>query len=84
MENKNLMYIGIGILVVLLVGGLFTSFWNMDGSAIKETNNIDLSKYRSEEIPEQCRLPEYENNLDSWKQHLSHHENTLYCLDYYK
>ncbi len=44
----------------------------------------ELAKYRSEDIPADCRLPDYENDLDSWKEHLGHHENTLYCLDYYE
>lgn len=47
------------------------------------SSSEELDKYRSEEIPEECRLPEYEDDLNSWKEHLSHHENTLYCLDYY-
>ena len=44
----------------------------------------DLDKYRSEEIPEACRLPEDRDDIESWKQHLGHHQNTLYCLEYYK
>lgn len=47
------------------------------------SSSEELDKYRSENIPEECRLPEYEDDLDWWKQHLSHHQNTLYCLDYY-
>ena len=46
--------------------------------------NVDLSKYRSESIPEDCRLPGYESDVEAWKEHLSHHQNTLYCLDYYR
>ena len=83
MENKTLIYIGIFLLVLLLVGGLFASFWNMNGDAVKKTSVAELNKYRSEEIPEACRLPPYENDVEYWKQHLSHHQNTWYCLDYY-
>lgn len=44
----------------------------------------ELAKYRSEEIPEECQLPSYDNDVNKWKEHLGHHENTWYCLDYYK
>jgi hypothetical protein len=50
---------------------------------ISEIVNSELERYSSENMPEECRLPEYEENLNKWKQHLSHHQNTLYCLDYY-
>lgn len=86
MENKILVYIGIGLLVLTLIGSLSFGLGKISGNTIKEktTNNIDLSEYRSEEIPEECKLPEYENSIEEWKEHLSHHQNTLYCLDYYK
>ena len=83
MEDKNLNYIVLGIIILLLIGILFVNLNKINGKAIKESNN-ELEKYRSMKIPEQCRLPEYEDNLESWKEHLSHHENTLSCLDYYK
>jgi hypothetical protein len=54
---------------------------------IQKTDSLDtqdLSKYRSEDIPEDCRLPNYENNVNKWTEHLGHHEDTKYCLDYYK
>ncbi len=87
MENKNLMQLGIGLLVIILIGGLFFGLGKISGNTIKEetTNNLDLSEYRLEEIPEECKLPEYEDSIEEWKEHLSHHQNTLYCLDdYYK
>ncbi len=85
MENKKLVYILIGFFALLLIGGLFFGLGRISGNTIKEetTNNLDLSEYRSEEIPEKCRLPEYEDSIEEWKEHLSHHQNTLYCLDYY-
>ena len=87
MENK-ILAIGIAAFVLLLIGSFFISLrnFNITGNTIKEgdVNNIELEKYRSEEIPEDCRLPIYEDNLDWWKQHLSHHKETLYCLEYYK
>ncbi len=43
----------------------------------------ELAKYRSEDIPEDCRLADYDNDVKKWAEHLSHHENTRYCLEYY-
>ncbi len=77
MGNKILSYIGIGFFVLILVGSLFLGFGRMSGNSVKESNDADLSYYRSEEIPEECRLPSYENDLSWWKEHLGHHENTL-------
>ncbi len=72
----------IGIFLILLIAGIFVYRYKLTGNAIND--NAELEKYRSESIPEQCRLPEYEDDLNWWKQHLSHHTNTLYCLEYYK
>ena len=83
-KNKNLIYWKIGILILLLIIGLLMVFVKINEKKIIKKQNVDLIKYRSSEIPEKCRIPEYENNLESWKEHLSHHENTLFCLDYYK
>lgn len=79
MENKILV-IGAIILVLLLVLGVFLKS-NSNGNSIAGS---DLEKYRSEKIPQECRLPENNNDLNAWKEHLGHHQNTLYCLDYYK
>lgn len=84
--KKIFIYAGIVLLLLVLVGGTFIKY---TGSSISDKDNQkqsspELDKYRSEDIPEECRLPGYEENLDWWKQHLSHHSQTLYCLDYYK
>lgn len=86
MENKTLIYMGVGFLLLILIGSLSFGLGRISGNTIKEetTNNLDLSEYRSENIPEECKLPEYEDSIEEWKEHLSHHQNTLYCLDYYK
>lgn len=81
MKNKFLIF-GVIVLVLLLSVAVIIKFNKTENDI--QRSNVDLSKYRSTEIPEECRLPEYENNLDSWREHLSHHQNTLYCLDYYK
>lgn len=80
MENKFLIF-GAIILVLLLTLGVFVKF-NSNGNSVKQDSNLE--KYRSEKIPQECRLPEYDNDLNGWKEHLGHHQNTLYCLDYYK
>ena len=77
------LYAGIGLFILLLVGGLFFGFKQKSNNSILESENINLNKYRSEEIPADCRLPEYESNVESWKEHLGHHETTWHCLDYY-
>ena len=84
MEGKTLAYVGIGFLVLLLMGGLF-SLGRMNGNIIKEsqTDNSDLNKYQPTDIPEECKPPAGQD-LQSWKEHLGHHQNTLYCLDYFK
>jgi len=85
MVNKKLTYGGIGLIVLLLVGSFILTTTSLNGAKIIETkgNNPDLDKYRSEDIPSDCRLPPYETDVEEWKQHLSHHQETLYCLNYY-
>ena len=71
---------------VLLIGIFVFKLGTLNSNAIKiKSNQVDpeFEKYRSLDIPEECRLPEYESDLESWKQHLSHHKQTWYCLDYY-
>ncbi|MDP2628306.1 MAG: hypothetical protein Q8P15_00215 [Nanoarchaeota archaeon] len=80
MENKYLIF-GAIVLTLFLAFSVFLKF-NQNGNVVQE-KNPELEKYRSLEIPEECRLPEYENDLNWWKQHLSHHQNTWYCLEYY-
>ena len=84
MKTKNLIYIG--VVLIVLVGSLFAGLGMRSRNEEISGNvvNINLDKYRSEDIPEECRLGDYDDNIESWKQHLSHHQETLYCLDYYK
>ena len=83
--DKRIIGIIFGVLVILsfLVFIILKDNPGIGNSV--EDSNAELEKYRSPEIPEECRLPDYENDLDYWKEHLSHHQNTLYCLEeYYK
>ena len=65
----------------------FTTQINLENNAsVKNINPVsdsELSKYSSADLPEECRLPEGQD-VNSWKEHLGHHQNTFYCLDYYK
>lgn len=90
MKNEKLFYIGAVIITLLLVGTLIFGITDLVGNSDKETNDIqnninpELEKYRSLDIPEECRLPGDKEEVESWIEHLGHHENTWYCLDYYK
>lgn len=84
MRNKILAYVGIGFFVLILIGSLFVGL-GMNGNSVKDVgSDVDFEKYRSEEIPVDCRLPDYDDNVEKWVEHLGHHENTWYCLDYYE
>ena len=76
MENKKIILYGIiGIILLLLILGSF--------GIIRFGRSSEGSNVVNSNIPEECRKPEGQD-LQSWKEHLSHHQNTLYCLDYYK
>jgi len=84
MKDKTLIYIIIALLILLLAVVIIKFDIFKDSTSSATNNNPELEKYRSTDIPEECRLPDYESDLEWWKQHLSHHQNTVYCLDYYK
>ncbi len=77
MKNKFLIF-GVFFLILLLAVAVVIKL-NINRQAV----NNNLNTYGSENIPEECRLPQGQD-LQSWKEHLGHHQQTLYCLDYYK
>jgi len=83
-NKKTLDYIAIGVVVLLLVGSVAfgLSFSSSEDDVVSD--DLDLEKYRGDGIPLDCRLPVYESRIESWKEHLTHHENTLYCLEYFE
>ena len=84
--NKNLIYIGLIFVILSLTVVVFIKV-NATGKVVQninKQNNQELDKYRLDPIPAECKLPEYEESINDWKEHLSHHQNTLYCLDYFK
>lgn len=83
-NKKTLDYIGIGVVVLLLVGSALLMFSFSSSEEVVVGEDLDLDKYRGDGIPIDCRLPVYEGRIESWKEHLSHHEDTLYCLEYFK
>lgn len=76
--NRKIIYIGI-VIVLLVAVGIFLNA-KINSKVIAQTN---LGEYRSKEIPEECRLPAYQNDIEAWKQHLSHHQQTWYCFEKY-
>ncbi len=83
-NKKVLDYIAIGVVVLLLVGSVVVGLSLSSSDDVIVAGDLDLEQYRSEDIPVDCRLPVYESRIESWKEHLGHHENTLYCLEYFK
>jgi hypothetical protein len=71
--------------IILIVIAILTAFFlifsivnlNKGTPSIKTSPNSD--KYAS--IPEKCR-PDGQD-IESWKQHLSHHEETKDCIRYF-
>lgn len=83
MKKKNLDYIAVGIFVVLLVGSLLINI-GISGHVIIVEEDDGLSWYRSNDVPIDCRLPEYEGDLEAWKKNLRHNQETWYCLKYFE
>lgn len=79
MDKKTLLYIAIGIFLLFLI---LSSFGIINiGNIGKNAGNVVNGDYSS--LPEECRKPAGQD-IEAWKEHLGHHQNTLYCLEYYK
>ena len=70
-----------GILLLLLAGAfgmfLLKSSQNNTESVATQSDSV------SGDIPEKCRLPAGQD-VNSWKEHLSHHSDLKECLKYFK
>ncbi len=75
MDKETIIIIAVIALVLLAV--LYTT-----GIVSINTGKSGTGR-SSENIPEECKVPTGQD-VDSWKEHLGHHESTKYCLDYYK
>lgn len=85
MGNKLFFYGVIGIFILMLIGSFAWGSGTFSNNVVENSEvNSELEKYRSNDIPEDCRLPVYEKSIVSWKEHLSHHKQTLYCLEYFE
>ena len=81
MDNKKIiLYIVIGAILLLLI---FSSFGVMRLGGNRGNTGSSGGNVVSGNMPQECQKPEGQD-LQSWKEHLGHHQNTLYCLDYYK
>ena len=79
MDNKILAYIAVGIIILLLILSSFGMISFKFGRNSVSNGNVISNK----DIPEECKVPAGQD-LQAWKEDLGHHENTKYCLDYYK
>lgn len=98
MNNKKRGNILYGIVVLLLLVAVIFVVVSKDtqNSNAVVSDNVEtvkvpvkvadssLDKYRQAPIPEDCRLADYDNDVKAWAEHLSHHGNTKYCLEYYE
>lgn len=71
-DNKYI-YIGIGIIIAILL--LFAINLGFAKKASLSGANVSM--------PEECKVP-VGQDVQAWKEHLGHHANTQYCLQYYK
>ena len=78
-KNKLIVYIGIAVFVLLLLGSILATsgFFNKSQSSA----STGQTSFKSN-TPKECQPPEGQDTA-SWKEHLGHHDNTKYCLDYY-
>jgi len=92
MKNKKTSKILYGVIVLLLIFTIMTFVNNnksensnvvVPNNAEAKAANVLLDKYRTDPVPVDCRLGDYDDDVKAWKEHLSHHGNTQYCLEYY-
>lgn len=72
--------IAYGVLIALILLLLLVSLGIVNINFGKSTENT-LS-VNNDNIPEKCRLPSGQD-IDAWKEHLSHHTETRECLQYF-
>ena len=83
MEIKSFFY---GVISTALLVLLMTSFGFAHLGSVSSINNIieddSASQSSTSSIPEKSRLPAVQD-LNSWKEHLGHHQETKDCLKYF-
>jgi len=82
MRKKILDNIAWGIFVILLLGSLVIAIKIPNSFIYSEEDPLEW--YRSDDLPEDCRIPEYESDIEEWKINLRHDQKTWYCLKYFE
>ena len=82
MRKKILDNIAIGVFIILLVGSLWIAIKVPNFFTPSEKDPLEW--YRSDDLPVDCRLPEYEGDIEGWKINLRHDQAMWYCLKYFE
>ena len=80
MDKETIIIIAVIILVIAAV--LYTTGIISINLGKKAGNSVN-SGGNYENIPQECQPPAGQD-INAWKEHLGHHENTKYCLEYFK
>mgnify|MGYP001610694182 FL=1 len=80
MNKKIILY---GVLFIILAILAFATFSKsgINTATGNSINNAGGGDYSG--LPEKCRPPQGQD-IQSWKEHLGHHEETRDCLNYFK
>ena len=68
------------VIVLLLLSGTFAGFFIGHSKSNQDSPSNSQPQYQN--MPEKCRLP-VGQDVNSWKEHLGHHEDTKDCLKYF-
>ncbi len=77
-DSKAIIY---GILIIIILLLILVTFGIINLNLGKTTGDTATGEYNT--IPEKCRPPAGQD-INSWKEHLSHHSETQDCLQYFK
>lgn len=88
--NINGKVVGVLVILILLVSGTFGMFLlnekehtSSSNPTISNNNANTPTDSKYSDLPEECRPPAGQD-INAWKEHLGHHENTRECLQYFK
>ena len=78
MDKETIIIIIVVIIVIFAV--LYTT--GIISINIGKTGNSVAGRSTNGNMPQECQAPAGQD-INAWKEHLGHHENTKYCLEYY-
>ena len=78
-SGKIILY---GILIAFVLMLLLASFGIISVNFGGKTAGNSVSSGSYDSLPEKCRVPAGQD-INSWKEHLSHHAETQDCLKYF-